>query len=443
MKRRSFGVWVIAASALVALAAWPSFVTQSSDRAHAAALPTMAPLEADYKLRDSQVAFWERVVARNQTGDFFSPRNLAGQYLQRYRERGDLGDVLRAEAAARRSLRADPINNAGADDALASALLTLHRFREARRYVRDAERWQRGDAALLAKEASLDMELGEYASAERILAGIAPEARFEDVAVDTVRSRYLEVTGHLSEARQTLERATAGIDSVIDAPAVSRAWYHFREGELAFAAGDDEDALAQEQTAIGMMPTYQPALNALARFYWAMRRWPEALAAAQRAATAVPFPETLGYEEDAERALGDAAGAAQTADLILAIERIGNANRVSDRLLAIYFSEHRVRTGDAYRIAKRELALRDDIYAEDTLAWAAATDGRWSEARSHVAKALRFDTEDSRLQYHAAVVALHFGERAQAKRRFERALALNSHFHPVYADDARRQLANL
>jgi len=442
MSARRTSVWVIAASALVALAAWPSFVTQSSDRAHAATLPTMAPVEADYKFRDAQVAFWERVVARNQPGDMLSPRNLAGQYLQRYRERGDLGDVLRAEAAARRSLRADLINNPGADDALASALLTLHRFREARRYVHDAERWQRGNAALLAKEASLDMELGEYAGAERILAGIAP-SRFEDAPVDTVRSRYLEVTGHLSEARQTLERAAANVDSVIDAPAVSRAWYHFREGELAFAAGDDEGALAQEQTAIGMMPTYQPALNALARFYWAMQRWPETLAAAKRAAAVVPFPETLGYEEDAQRALGDAAGAAQTADLILAIERIGNANRVSDRLLAIYFSEHRLRTGDAYRIAKRELALRDDIYAEDTLAWAAASDSRWSEARAHAAKALRFDTEDSRLQYHAGVVALHFGDRVQAKRRFERALALNSHFHPVYADDARRQLANL
>jgi Flp pilus assembly protein TadD len=70
-------------------------------------------------------------------------------------------------------------------------------------------------------------------------------------------------------------------------------------------------------------------------------------------------------------------------------------------------------------------------------------DGRWSEARAAIRKALVFDTEDARLQYHAGVIALHFGDRAQARRRFEHALALNSHFHPVYADEARSELARL
>jgi Flp pilus assembly protein TadD len=129
--------------------------------------------------------------------------------------------------------------------------------------------------------------------------------------------------------------------------------------------------------------------------------------------------------------------------MILAIERIGNAQHISDRLLAIYFSEHRLHTADAYAIAKHELIQRDDIYAEDTLAWAAAMDGRWDEARAQSRRALRFDTEDSRLQYHAGVIALHFGGRAQAKLRFQRALALNPQFHPVYAPDARAQLEKL
>ena len=48
------GVWVIAASALVALAAWPSFITRSGDEAHARSMPTMAPVEADYTLREGE-----------------------------------------------------------------------------------------------------------------------------------------------------------------------------------------------------------------------------------------------------------------------------------------------------------------------------------------------------------------------------------------------------
>ena len=164
---------------------------------------------------------------------------------------------------------------------------------------------------------------------------------------------------------------------------------------------------------------------------------------ATASANVVPYPETLGYEADAQRALGDGADAARTDDLIRAIERIGNTQHVSDRLLAIYYSEHRIHVDDAYRIAKRELLARDDILTEDTLAWAAAMDGRWDEARIHMKSAIRFDTENSLLQYHAGAIALHFGDKDEANARFERALALNPSFHPFYADAARAQLARL
>ena len=87
--------------------------------------------------------------------------------------------------------------------------------------------------------------------------------------------------------------------------------------------------------------------------------------------------------------------------------------------------------------------MRDDIFTEDTLAWAAAMDGKWNEARVAIAKAGRLGTENSLLQYHAGVIALHFGKRQEAKLHFERALALNPEFHPFYADAARSQLAAL
>jgi Flp pilus assembly protein TadD len=157
----------------------------------------------------------------------------------------------------------------------------------------------------------------------------------------------------------------------------------------------------------------------------------------------VPFPEVLGYEADAQRALGDASGAAQTDDVIRTVERVGNAQHISDRLLAIYYAEHGENVADAYAIAKRELAVRDDVFTEDTLAWAAAMDGRWDEARTRIAGALRYGTENALLRYHAGAIALHFGDRAEARRRLSEALALNAQFHAVYADDARAKLAAL
>ena len=440
--RTIFGLATVGA-ALAAILAWPTYTKRSSDAVHAASLPAPAPITEDYKDRDRVIAFWEGAVKAHHTGDMLSPRQLAEQYLQRYRERGDIEDVYRAQRMARISLRAQPRGNIGADVMLASVDLTLHDFKGALAETKFIETYDVGDEQMKIREASLDLELGDYAAAQRLIRHLAPLAPYAAIPRDTLESRYDELTGNLKQARHLLERATAYTNAQFDVPAQSRAWFYFRSGEMAFEAGDDDAAIAFEKQANGVFPNDVDALRAEARFECALHRWSDCLASATASANVIPYPETLGYEADAERALGNAAAATRTNELIETVERIGNAQHISDRLLAIYYSEHRIHVADAYAIAKRELAARDDIFTEDTLAWAAAMDGKWSEAKVRSAKALRFGTENSLLLYHAGVIAEHFGEREQAKRDFKKALALNPSFHQTYASDARARLASL
>jgi tetratricopeptide (TPR) repeat protein len=439
---RIVAIWVFATVALAAIAVWPTFVSQRESALRASALPTMAPVTADYLQRDRTIAFWEGMVHKNISDDMLSPRQLSQQYLQRYREHGDIGDVLRAQAMAQRSMAKQPHGNLGAEVMLGSVDLTLHRFKQSLAITRDVERANPSDRDMKVREASLDLEIGDYSRAKRILDALPPGPAY-DIAYETLQSRYQELTGHLAQARETLEKPAALQNSEFDAPAQTRAWFFFREGEMAFEAGDNDTALADENESLNVFPNYSEANKLKAKFLCAQKRWQECLDAATASANVVPYPETLGYEADAQRALGNTAAAQRTDDLIVTIEKIGNTQHVSDRLLAIYYSEHGFRRDDAYAIAKRELNARDDILTEDTLAWAAAADGRWNEARVASRKAMRFDTENSLLQYHAGVIALHFGDTAEAKARFTKALALNPSFHQTYADDARAQLARL
>jgi tetratricopeptide (TPR) repeat protein len=96
----------------------------------------------------------------------------------------------------------------------------------------------------------------------------------------------------------------------------ARAWYHFRAGELAFNAGDVDRAIRDERDALEIFPTDNLALKDIAKFELAVHADRDAL-------RIPPFTETLGYEADAQAALGDAAGAA-TRDVIFAIKRIGS-----------------------------------------------------------------------------------------------------------------------
>jgi tetratricopeptide (TPR) repeat protein len=428
---------VPAALVIVGLAAWPHFV---ETRTAQASTPTPAPVLADYLQRGRLVSFYEDAARRHP--DQIVTRLLASQYLQRFRERGDAGDLLRARRAAEESLAIQPHFNTGAELVLASSLTSLHRFREGLVHAERALRIEPANTAAAAHVAGVLVELGRYDDAHRVLrsahAGSAP-----DVALYPALARYDELTGSLATARDLIDLALAQTDSIIDSPAESRAWFHFRAGELAWAAGDGATAERRFREALAIVPTYPRALNGLARMYWGERRWHDALEAAVPAAEQMPLPETLGYKADAQRALGDAAGARSTDDLIAAIARIGNANALADRALALYWSDHRRRPNAAVAIARRDVAARDDVFAEDTLAWALACDGRWAEARTAARKAVRRDTQDARLQYHAGVIAMEAGDPVEAARRLKLALALNPQFHPEGADDARERLKRL
>ena len=427
--------------AIVAVAAWPHYVARSTNVAAAAALPTMAPVVADYQNRDKLVAFWEKAENEHHPGDMISPDNLAGQYLQRYRERMDIDDVLRAERAAKQSLVAQSVGNMPGELELASIDLTLHRFHDAIAITKHIESYDRGDDAMYPREASLDMEVGDYATAEHRLYAVPEKDRDDGWRV--VESRYLELTGHLAEARALLATASAYQNANFDSPAQGRAWYFFRQGEMAFEAGDNDTALGDEREAVTVFPNYADALRTLARIECARHDWQQCLVDAEASSNIVPYPETLGYKADAQRALGNPAEADQTNDLIHTVSRLGDQQHITDRLLAIYYADHHIYPRDAYAIAKNELDSRDDIFTEDTLAWAAAMDDRWDEARAHISKALRYGTQNSLIEYHAGVIAAHFNDRSAEKAHLERALALNPTFHPTFAGDARAKLGAL
>jgi tetratricopeptide (TPR) repeat protein len=427
---------VLAAIALAGVAAWPSFV--ATREAQASAEPAPAPVLADYAQRDRLVTFYEGAVRRHP--DQLVTRMLASQYLQRFREQGDADDLLRGEHAAEQSLAFQRRFNVAGEMTLASALVSMHRFRDGLSHAQRALEIEPHNPAAVAQVASTDVELGRYDDANRLLRA-AHAGDETNVALDTASARYDELTGNLAAARRSVDRALVGMDGVMDNPAESRAWYHVRAGELAWTAGDAATAERRLREALNIFPNYARAWNGLARLYWGEQRWPEALDAASRAAQLVPLPETLGYEADAQRALGDGAAARATDDLIDAIARIGNSGGVNDRALALYYADHGRRLDDAIAIARRDVAARDDVFAEDTLAWALLRGGRCGQAREAARKAGQQNTQDARLRYHAGAIELTCGERSEGVQRLRAALDLNPNFHPEGAASARAWLA--
>ena len=126
--------------------------------------------------------------------------------------------------------------------------------------------------------------------------------------------------------------------------------------------------------------------------------------------------------------------------MIGVVAYLSKVKGIYDRALAVYYTEHGIHLTEALQIARSEVAVRDDVYAE---AWAAAANGQWQEAQRAAQRATRFGTEDALLQFHAGMIALHLNNREEAIKRLTQAVSLNPQFHHKYADQARQAILDL
>jgi tetratricopeptide (TPR) repeat protein len=394
----------------------------------------------DYLQRSKIISTYEAEIRQTPDSSLLL-RLLAGQYLKRFRERADVEDLLRAEQASRQALSLQNHRDRSSSMILASTLLSQHRFQAALEAIAEAQKFAPDDVNLVALSASIQMELGHYDATHHLLQMLTQKT--EDSGHSAVLARYLELTGNLAEARVLMNAAMQQMDAFYSNSAETRAWFHVRAGDLSFAAGQLALAEQRYQEALNLFPQDVAAFTGLARLYAAQHRWQDALEVANRGIEWVPLLEILAYKADAQKALGDSEGVVETEGLMEVVAHLSKVQGIYDRALAMYYVDHGIHIPEALEIARREVLVRDDIYAEDTLAWAAAANHRWTEAQQAAKRATRLGTEDALILFHSGMIALNCGDRPSAFQHLTQALKLNPKFHHRYAEEARQVLSSL
>ena len=135
MKSSRFFIRDLVLGALLCMAA-PG-VLAGGPGAETASPPPMAGARASSRpavdeVRERVIAFLSERVRRDPE-DMVALNRLAGEYLGRYRQSGDDGDLLKSQAMAEQSLKSVPESeNPGGLAARARARFALHHFDEAR-----------------------------------------------------------------------------------------------------------------------------------------------------------------------------------------------------------------------------------------------------------------------------------------------------------------------
>jgi tetratricopeptide (TPR) repeat protein len=217
------------------------------------------------------------------------------------------------------------------------------------------------------------------------------------------------------------------------------AWFHLRIGDLELHAGHVAPRSAF-RAGLAVAPQDARLLAAMADSR-PRGRWRRTVELGERAIAIAPDPATLGLIGDGYAALGDSTRAEEYYHTMEVVTRAQPGG--FHRAWSLFLLDHQRRIPQVLAQVQEETRTRRDIYGWDLLAWALHCAGRDREALPAMAKALVLGTQDALLHYHMGKIQLALGHRVAARRTLARALALNPHFHPTQARDARAALEAL
>jgi tetratricopeptide (TPR) repeat protein len=391
-------------------------------------LSGFSPGNTEQLIRDLQAKL------RASSRDPRSHALLGLAYQQRARETGDPSYYPRAAGVLRRALELAP-RNPLATSGVASLALSQHRFRDALRHSRRAQKLAPNAARNYGLIGDALIELGRYDAAFRafdVMAKLKPS---------------LASYARISYGRELLGREEGAIRAMsmavqaAGAQSEPAAWAHVQLGKLHFSRGEARLAAGEFRRALLAMPGYVYALDALARVEAAQGRYGRAIQLARRAAETVPLPEFVTTLGDLYRATGKTARAREQYAVVGATERLLRANGVrTDLELAMFKIDHGIDLRGGLALARTAYRERPTVFAADTLAWALSRTGRCGEALPHSKQALRLGTRDAGFFFHRGMIERCLGRPAEARSWFARALEQNRHFSLVWAPVARRAL---
>ncbi|MBC5825955.1 MAG: tetratricopeptide repeat protein [Candidatus Eremiobacteraeota bacterium] len=408
-----------------------------------AALPPVALVSDQSQIADA-VHFLENRV-RDDPGDALLYNKLGGYYLQDLRETGALQYLDLMSRAAHASLASVPVvRNMDGLSLLTLAEFSSHDFRAARDHARQLTRLDPAREYPYEMLFDSEIELGNYDDAAEAFAQMLRHNNGINLNTETRQARLATLHGdNVSAARHLSNAIGLGLRLAVP-PRESVAWSYWQLGETAFNVGDYLAAEQHYRDALITFPGYYRALASLGRVRAARGDLQDAIAHYKAAIEVLPDPTYVAALGDLYKLTGQDK---EAADQYALVEVIGHLSVIAgvlyNRPLALFYADHDLKAREAYANARREYALRRDIYGADAVAWTALKAGKVKKAQASIGEAMRLGTVDPRLYYHAGMIARAAGDDVSARNYLRRALTLSPVFDPLQALKATRALEQL
>jgi len=327
--------------------------------------------------------------------------DLAKALVRRGRESGDADYYRQAARAVQDSLRVEA-DNFEAHKARVMVLLGEHEDAAALDLARKLNQRIPDDVQVRGLIADACMELGDYPQAETQTQWMLNLRRGNIPGL--IRGAFLRIA--FGEAEGALDWLTSAFKLTNPIETEERAWLLTHIARVRLQTGKLELADQLLGQALEIFPDYYFTLDALAETRSALGKHAEAVGLLQRAQRTAPHPRRLFSLAVALKQAGSSAEAEGTfAEFDRQAREIGGKPDNANRQLIFYYADYAHKPAEAVRVARAEIARRQDIQTLDAYAWALYSNAQYAEARAELDKALKIGIRDAMLFSHAAAIA--------------------------------------
>ena len=396
------------------------------------------PASAQNQHLDRDIAILQKILKQHSDAELYY--RLGDLYVQKGRQTGDITYFNLASGSLNQALKMAPKLEA-ARRHLAFVFYSLHNFAGAVSQVNEAIKLDPRDSYAYGVLGDAQLETGQYGAAEKtydqmvaIRGDLYSYSRRS--GIETIRAENIAAIADLKRAISSGQQGGEPPEGI--------AWAQVTLAQDYFLIGQLDDAGLAGGDALKTFPGYHRALAILGQVSAAQGELQRAADFYNQAIAVIPLPEYAGALSDVYTKLGRPSDATKMHQLVEFIARLNTLNRVLyNRVLVDYYADHDLEHQKAVELAETEYQTRRDIYGEDALAWALYRDGQFDAAFPHALSALRYNTVDARLYFHAAMIDAALHRNDQARASLQKALTINPHFQPLLDETAAHEYAAL
>lgn len=389
---------------------------------------------------DQAIAKFQQRV-KERPGDYLSHTVLGQLYLRQAKEEDDLPSYAKAEETFRAALKINP-EHSSAMTWLAITLEARHEFAEALELASKVAATSERETLALAAVGDCQLHLGRYEEAAVTYRTLAERAN--SPAVIARLAHLSELNGQpdlaIAQIREALE-----LSRTLGGTGQDLAWYEMRLGHLMMNRGRLADAETHFGQALKISKDYAAAQLGLAEVCALQGRLEESEKLYLATIEQHGEPPAMAGLGDVLSKKGDREAAGiwyAKADALMAEEAL-TAAAAHYREVAMFYTNHDLKPTRALELAEMDLKQRQDIHAYDCLAWALYRNQQFDKALEAMQSALRLNTRDANMHFHAGMIHLALGDTQKAKAALTTVMEINPQFSVLYSDVAAAELKKL